>query len=81
MSNNVYTSVSISGFNSSPPSDDGAEVATNQLSWSFHVDKLGTPNKNLGEGINTNTLSAIGALVMTDDPGQETVVNAMRMFD
>ncbi|HDZ38617.1 MAG TPA: hypothetical protein ENH62_10080 [Marinobacter sp.] len=81
MSNNPYTSVSISGFNSSPPSDDGAEVATNQLEWAKHVDKLGTPNKNLGEGINTNVLSAFGALIMTDDPGQDTVVIAMRMFN
>ena len=45
------------------------------------MDKLGTPNKNLGEGINTNVLSAFGALIMTDDPGQDTVVIAMRMFN
>lgn len=81
MADNPYTSVSISGFNSSPPSDDGAEVATNQLEWDKHLTKLGTPVKNLAEGVNTNVLAAFGALIMTDDPGQETVINAMRMFD
>ena len=81
MSSNPYTSVTIAGFNSSPPTDDGAQTSANQLEWQKHVDKLGTPNKNLGEGINTKVLAAFGALVMTDDPGQETVVIAMRMFD
>ena len=78
---NPYTSVAIAGYNASPPKDDGAQTGANQLEWQKHVDKLGTPNKNLAEGVNTNALAAFGALVMTDDPGQETVVIAIRMFD
>ncbi len=80
MSNNPYTSVAIAGFNSSPPSDDGAQTGSNQLEWQKHVDKLGTPTKDLGEGVNTNVLAAFDALVMTDDPAQETVIGAMSEF-
>ena len=79
--NNPYTSVAISGYNVSPPSDDGAQTSPNQLEWDKHKTKLGDPVRTLAEGVNTNALAAFGALVMTDDPGQETVIIAMRMFD
>ena len=78
---NPYTSVSITGYNASPPTDDGAQTGANQLEWDKHKTKLGDPLRTLAEGVNTNVLAAIGALVMTDDPGQETVVIAIRMFD
>ena len=81
VASNPYTSVAIVGYNTSPPSDDGAKVATNQLEWGKHKSKLGDPLKALAEGIDANASSAFGALVMTDDPGQETVIIAMRMFD
>ena len=79
--NNPYTSVVISGYNVSPPSDDGAQTSSNQLEWDKHKTKLGDPVRTLAEAVNTNALAAFGALVMTDDPGQETVIIAMRMFD
>lgn len=47
----------ISGFNSSPPSDDGSVSASNQLQWSKHLDKIGTPLKNLAESINTKLVA------------------------
>lgn len=81
MADNPYTSVALAGYNDSPPTDDGAKTAANQLEWDKHKSKLGDPLKTLAEGVNTNALAAFGALVMTDDPGQETVVIAMRMFD
>ena len=34
----------------------------------------------MAEGINTNVLAAFDALVMTDDPAQETVIQAMAEF-
>ena len=81
MANNPYTSVSISGYNTSPPPDDGSQTSANQLEWAKHKTKLGDPVKTGVESVNSNTNSAFGALVMTDDPGQETVVVMAAMFD
>jgi hypothetical protein len=81
MADNPYTSVVIAGYNASPPSDDGAQTSANQLEWDKHKTKLGDPLRTLAEGVNTNVLAAFGTLVMTDDPAQETVIVAMRMFD
>ena len=80
MADNPYTSVTIAGFNQNPPPDDGTQAASNQLEWQKHVDKLASPVRTLSESINTNALSAFGALVMTDDPAQETVIGAMAEF-
>lgn len=78
---NPYTSVSISGYNSSPPPDDGSQSSDNQLAWSKHKSKLGDPIKTLSESINSNVNSAFGSLIMTTDPGEEPVIVAMQMFD
>ena len=59
-----YTSVSISGYNSSPPSDDGSQTDSNRVAWSKHKTKLADPVKTLAETINTNILSAIGDLAL-----------------
>lgn len=53
-----YDPQTISGYNATPPSDDGSEVSTNQVEWAKHKDKLGDPLKNLAESINTE-LSAM----------------------
>lgn len=57
---NPYTTQSISGYNQSPPEDDGSQVSTNEIKWSTHKTKLGDPLKNLAEAINTETLAAFG---------------------
>ena len=77
---NPYTTTSVSGFNASAPPNDGTRTSDNKLDWDKHVDKIGTPLKNAVESIDTNVSSAFGDLIMTDDPGQETVVEAMKMF-
>ena len=78
---NPYTSATLSGFNSSPPPNDGSKVAGNLLDWDGqHIAKIGTPLKNYGDDINSNVNSAFGALIVTTDPGQETVVIMSRMF-
>ena len=77
---NPYTPVTISGYNASSPADDGSRVASNQIEWQKHVDKLGDPLKTLAEDIDTNVNAGFGALVITDDPGQETVIVAMAMY-
>ena len=56
---NPYSSVSISGYNVDPPSNDASEVDSNQLDWVLqHKAKLGDPLKNLAESINTNSVNA-----------------------
>ena len=48
-----YTTQSISGYNSSPPADDGTQVPANLVTWAKHKTKLGDPLKTLAEAINT----------------------------
>lgn len=55
-----YSSVSISGYNASPPSDDGSQVTSNQLEWSKHTDKIGDPLKTAIEAINTELVATFG---------------------
>lgn len=78
--NNTYTSVSVTGYNASAPPDDGTRSSDNEVAWQKHIDKIGDPLKTALESIDTNISSAIGDLVMTDDAGQEPVVEAMRQF-
>lgn len=57
-----YTSVSISGYNSSPPEDDGSQVASNQLTWAKHKNKLSDPLKAAIESIDTNIAAAFNSV-------------------
>lgn len=59
---NPYTPPSLSGFNSSPPSDDGAQTVANQLKWSTHLAKIGTPLRSFAEDISAAVLTAFGLL-------------------
>jgi len=59
---NPYSSVTVSGYNSSPPADDGTNVDANKVEWDKHVTKLGDPVKTAVESVNSNALSAIGQL-------------------
>ena len=54
----VYTPVTITGYNTSPPPDDGSTGTNNQLTWAKHKDKLGDPIKTAVESINTNVSAA-----------------------
>lgn len=60
MTANPYTTQTISGYNASPPASDGSQVASNQLGWDKHKEKLGDPLKTLAEAINSQVLSAFG---------------------
>lgn len=53
-----YTSVSISGYNATPPSDDGTVSESNKVKWSTEKTKLTDPLKTAIESINTNLVSA-----------------------
>lgn len=54
-----YTSQSASGYNSSPPPDDGTQVAGNLVSWATQKTKLADPIKNLADGMNTALVEAL----------------------
>ena len=57
----VYTPVTITGYNTSPPPDDGSTGTNNQLTWAKHKDKLGDPLKTAIESINTNVSAAFSS--------------------
>jgi len=64
-----YSSNSISGYNSTPPSDDGATSEANKVKWSTIKNKLTDPPKTLAEAINTDINTAL-------DYGPISVVSA-----
>lgn len=59
-----YPGNTISGYNASPPSDDGVQVESNKVKWATHKDKLGDPLKALAEAMNTdlNTWADLGPI-------------------
>lgn len=60
-----YSQVTVSGYNSSPPADDGSVTASNQVLWSTIKTKLSDPLKTALESIDDNVAAAI-ALAETD---------------
>ena len=52
-----YSTNTISGYNASPPPDDGTTGADNLVTWLKHKSKLGDPLKTLAEAINTDLLA------------------------
>lgn len=59
-----YPSQSASGYNSSPPSDDGSTTSDNKVTWATHKAKLGDPVKNLADAINTALVTALDVSVV-----------------
>lgn len=58
-----YTPVSISGYNSNPPVDDGTASEANRVKWATIKTKLNDPTKTLAETINTNITAAMAKVV------------------
>lgn len=54
-----YTSQAISGYNSTPPADDGSQSEANRVKWSTIKNKLTDPAKTLSEAINTAVNTAL----------------------
>lgn len=54
-----YTTQAASGYNSSPPADDGSQVASNLVKWSTHKTKLADPIKTLADSINSALVTAL----------------------
>lgn len=64
-----YSSVSVTGYNASPPADDGSAVSANQVKWSTIKTKLPDPLKTALESINSNlaTFADFGSRQVTAD--------------
>lgn len=58
-----YTSQSASGYNTSPPADDGSATEANKVKWSTIKSKLGDPVKDLADAINTQVSAAFGRVI------------------
>ena len=54
-----YSSQSISGYNSTPPPDDGSVSEANKVKWSTIKNKLTDPPKVLAEAVNTAINTAL----------------------
>src|SRR3990167_326535 len=48
----LYSKPSISGYNSSPPSDDDSQTSANAVSWAKHINKIGGPLKTYIDAVN-----------------------------
>jgi hypothetical protein len=57
---NPFSSVTVTGYNTSPPPDDGSTTASNEITWSGIKGKIGDPLKTAFDAINTNALAAFG---------------------
>lgn len=53
-----YDKPSLVGYNSNPPSDDGAVTDSNKLKWETHTDKIGDPLRDYADAINNATDTA-----------------------
>jgi len=59
---NPYDSVTVSGYNNSPPPDDGSETEANRVKWETIKTKLPDPLKTAIETVNTNIADAFDAI-------------------
>src|SRR5258706_8120915 len=67
------TTDATSGYNGSPPSDDGSQVAANLISWSGIKTKFGDVLKTFGEAINTALVAASNTAVRQITVADSTV--------
>lgn len=60
----IYTTVTISGYNASPPPDDGSQTSANIVQWSKHKLKIGDPIKTGVEAVNAQLLAGLNVLAL-----------------
>lgn len=70
-----YSTVTISGFDSSPPPDDGTQVASNLVTWSGIKSKLATPIKTQAAAIDTALVAALNTACRAISSNDSTVAN------
>lgn len=71
----LYTPPTLSGYNSSPPSDDGSTTAANQVKWSTIKTKLTDPLNTYAQAIDTR-VSAVLTTNALDLDGNPLVMDA-----
>lgn len=57
-----YTNTTVTGYNASPPSDDGTVSEANRTKWDTILTKLAAPLKTAIESINTNLTTSFGSI-------------------
>ncbi len=67
MPTNPYSSIAISGYNSSPPPDDGSQTSANEITWVKHKGKLADPIKTRQDSIDSALVTAFGKVINRDD--------------
>ena len=67
-----YTSQTISGYNSTPPPDDGSTTAANEVKWATHINKIGNPLRTLAQGINSELANFDGKVFPVSTSSQST---------
>lgn len=68
-----YATVSVSGYNSSPPADNGSTDATNQILWSTIKTKLPDPLKTAIEAVNSALVTYTDTSVRSVTASDSTV--------
>lgn len=68
-----YATQSASGYNSSPPADDGSQTASNLITWAAQKTKLADPVKTLADAINTALVTAFDYSVRQITASDNTV--------
>lgn len=70
-----YSSISVSGYNSSPPSDDGSTAASNQVYWSTIKGKLSDPLNTFAAAVNSALVTALDQSVRLVSSSDSSVAN------
>ena len=81
MATNPYSSQSSSGYNSSPPSDDGSETEANRIKWSTIRTKLSDVLKTFAEAIDAAVLAAFAKTINTDADEANQMAGSLAFAD
>ena len=72
---NKYTTVAIAGYNSAPPSDDGATTDANKIKWSTGKTKLTDPLLTAIQSIDTQLVSTFDLAAVAKTANYTTTVS------
>ena len=72
MTYNPYSGPTLTGYNATPPSDDGSETANNTVEWAKHIGKIGDPLKTYAQAVDSAVSSAFGAQLFNNRNAQTT---------
>jgi len=62
-----YTPPTLTGYNASPPPDDGSQTTANRATWAGILTKLTDTLKSFAEAINTNVATSFGNSAATNE--------------